>query len=297
MRPGTSDCGGRGRAAPMAGLALLMLVLGAAPVAAQSASPLGGVFVWAGRTPTRDGLRVGQVLEVTPDGPAARAGLVAGDTLLAIGGVTLTDPAALARSLEQAPADASCWITRARAAGPVPDSARGSVRDSVEAWLAPLALRLGATVTTAGVGRTSSAVVDDSVSVTVSVSEWSGLTFVAVRLDHRGRGRLDFGPDSVLVLDGTHRVVRPVSSARALSVRYATPETRQVASWVAAMVGDERSATTAAMEHDELRQVEIPPGAHALGLLYFTVERMESPVEVRVRTTSREYVFTFDRVF
>lgn len=303
MRARTIRPGWSGWATRAACLALAVLLTGAGPGPSQDdrayrpGQSLGGLFVWAGRMPVRDGLRVGQVLEVTPGGPADRAGLVPGDTLLAIAGVPLADPAALARALERAPADAPCWIARVRAMPPDADSTAVPERDSVRVTLDPLTPRLGAYVTTAGVGRTNSSVVDDSVTVTLSVSEWSGLTFVAVRVDHRGRGRLDFGPDSVLVLDGTRRVMRPVSSARALSIRYATPEARQVASWVAAMVADERSATTAAMEHNELRQTEVPPGAHVLGLLYFAIERAPSPVEVIVRVARGEYRFTFDRVF
>lgn len=280
----------------IATLASALLALAAVAIASR-AQDVGGVLVWGPQSAARAGLRVGQVIEVTPDGPAGRAGIVAGDTLLAIGGVPLLAPDSLARALALAPADSPCAIVRARSGGPVPDSARGSVVDTLEVSLAPLPPRLGAFVTTGGLTPTGATVVDDSVSVTASLSEWGGLTFVALRVDHRGRGWLAFGPDSVTVLDGTRRVQRPLSPGELRLLGDARFEHGPVAAWVLAPVLRDLAAAERSLDQNRLRPLEIPSGANTVGLMVFAVERMASPVAVTVRCARHEYAFSFARPY
>jgi membrane-associated protease RseP (regulator of RpoE activity) len=280
-------------AARHAVFALAVVLVCTAALAADRAARAETRFVPATEA-SRAGFRPGVVIAVDPGGPAARAGLQRGDTVLAAGGSGFLSLEELRLRLAALPAGATCTLAVAR------DTLR-----FVAVALADSAPRLGATFTTALAGPRSAVIVDEPLTVVAAVSEWQGLTAVAVSVENRGPVPVAFGPDSVTIVDGTGRLAAPMEPREVARHRFGargrrTPADIPDSVFVEILAGRDpgrdgvsRRQAALDLQRAALRPARVPPGARHAGVLFVPVERLARPVEVRVELDGRTYRFMF----
>lgn len=230
------------------------------------------------------------IVRVVPNSPAARAGLVAGDTLWSIDGTPIASVHDLTRVLERSRGTVRARVGRWSGRGEIPVQVEGNPP------------RIGAYLPGVVVDSEGVQIDDDARSVVASAHEWGGLTVVWVGALNRSARPLGIGPESVVIVDGHGSRLTPLSTDRAIALVYgpeaATPWKR---------LGSDSGPPTDApdlrdreegvryLRGNALKSTTLARNRDARGTLYFDRTGIAQPIAVRVTLAGRMYTLRFGR--
>ena len=221
--------------------------------------------------------------------PAEKAGIVAGDTLLQVDGVVLSNTRQLADHLRQVGKRDSTDLLVGRATG----------RVLVRALPDGRSRRLGVNLLGSSLTDSAAALITPGLAVWISVVEFGDGTLVRADVRNNSGAPIGFGPDSVTVIDGNDMVQAAITPQDLLSLKFGGSVT-DVAGMTHHSMGDAiasgimsgwaqgtREAYTRSVLQNALRESHIPPESRYGGVVFYAVKKMPRPVRVRVHVAGR----------
>ncbi|HKQ56385.1 MAG TPA: PDZ domain-containing protein [Candidatus Eisenbacteria bacterium] len=222
------------------------------------------------------------VYSVTRDTPAARAGLVVGDTIWSIDG----SPVATLSDLKHI-------LLRRRGIGParfVVGTRSG--RKTVDITPVGDPPKVGVLVTDVQVRPEAVQLDDPHGAVLVSVTEWAGYTLVQVMAKNRGKRPMPFGAKYVELIDGRGAAIKTVTAESMIARVYESdPDTAQSS----AVERRNRANDIRDIRMSTMKDTVILPGGDASGFLNVARTGVAQPLTVRVTLSGRVYTARFGK--